>query len=50
MLAMLAVPSSLLVMALLTALAVTDRFTHGSRRLPVAAGYLLLGAGLLIIT
>jgi hypothetical protein len=49
MLAMLAVPSSLLVMALLTAVAVTDRVTQGSRRLPIAAAYVIL-AGVLLMT
>ena len=49
MLAMLAVPSSLLVMALLTALSVTDRVTQGSRRLPIAGAYLVL-AGVLLMT
>ena len=49
MLAMLAVPSSLLVMALLTALSVADRVTQGSRRLPIAVAYLVL-AGVLLMT
>ena len=49
MLAMLAVPSSLPVMALLTALSVADRFTLGARRVPIAAAYLLL-AGVLLMT
>ena len=48
MLAMLAVPSSLLVMALLTALSVTDRVTQGSRRLPIAALYVILAGALLM--
>ncbi len=49
MLAMLAVPSSLPVMALLTALSVADRITLGARRVPIAAAYLLL-AGVLLTT
>ncbi len=48
MLAMLAVPSSLLVMAVLTVLSVTDRVTQGSRRLPIAASYVVLAAVLLM--
>lgn len=48
MIAMLALPSSLLVMALVTGLSVTDRITLGRRRLVIAAGYAVLGAVLLI--
>ena len=46
MLAMLAVPSSLLVMAALTALSVSDRVTQGSRRLVIAVLYVILAAAL----
>lgn len=49
MLTMLAVPSSLLVMALVTALSVTDRVTQGYRRLLIAVSYLIL-AGVLLMT
>lgn len=48
MLTMLALPASLLVMALLTAFTVIDRFTAGHRRYLVAALYSGLGAMLLI--
>ena len=48
MIAMLAIPSSLLVMALLTAASVIDRFTLGRRRLVIAAGYAAMGIVLLI--
>jgi len=46
MLAMLAVPSSLLVMAALTALSVSDRVTQGSRRLVIAVLYVILAGAL----
>ena len=48
MLAMLAVPSSLLVMALLTTLSVTDRVAQGSRRLPIAVSFAILAAVLMM--
>ena len=47
MLAMLAMPGSLPVMAVLTGLTVTDRITEGRRRLLLAALYTVLGVGLL---
>jgi hypothetical protein len=50
MLAMLAVPTNLLVMALLTAFTVADRVTQGRRRLLIAALYTGLGALLLLLT
>lgn len=46
MLAMLAVPSSLLVMAVLTVLSVSDRATRGSRRLVIAVLYVILAGAL----
>jgi len=47
MLAMLALPGSLLLMALLTGLTVADRVTEGRRWLLLAALYAVLGVGLL---
>ena len=49
MLAMLTAPASLPVMAVLTVLSVADRATDGARRLPIAAGYLVLAAVLLVV-
>lgn len=48
MLAMLTLPASLLMMALLTTLSVTDRVTEGRRRLLIAALYAGLGAVLIL--
>ncbi|HZM66977.1 MAG TPA: DUF2182 domain-containing protein [Nakamurella sp.] len=42
MLAMLALPGNLLVMAFLTALVLADRVTEGRRRLPIAAAYAVI--------
>jgi hypothetical protein len=48
MLAMLALPSSLLLMALITAVSLTDRITQSRHRVAVAACWAAMGAVLLI--
>jgi hypothetical protein len=48
MLAMLALPASLLLMALITAISLTERITQGRHRFAVSACWAAIGAVLLI--